>query len=164
MFASSYDDSPNTNEKDLMMVDPISTISGGMSIAKGTFDFLNFVRGITGSDVIAALFYAEGKRTDGSNKIEVEKLPSGSRADIWWYTVKEVPGYVFDRIPLTASCVMEEAGYITDEQNPNANRWRWRGFERRGDLYNGTNDPPNIKVSFIVVGYKPKALLKYFTS
>jgi hypothetical protein len=146
------------------MVDPISVISGGMSIAKGSYDFLNFIHGIKDTDVIAALFDEEGNRTDGSNKIEVEKLPSGNRPDIWWYSVKEIPGYVFDRIPLTASCVMEEAGCITGEQNPHADRWRWRGFERRGDLYNGTNDQPNIKVSFIVVGYKPKALLKYFTS
>jgi hypothetical protein len=146
------------------MVDPISVISGGMSIAKGSYDFLNFIRGIKDTDVIAALFDEEGNRTDGSDKIEIEKHPNGNRPDIWWYTVKEVPGYVFDRIPLTASCVMEEAGYISGDNNPHAAHWRWRGFERKNYLLNGTNDPPNIKVSFIVVGYKPKALLKYFTS
>jgi len=112
------------------MVDPISAISGGMSIAKGSYDFLNFIRGIKDTDVIAALFDEEGNRTDGSNKIEVEKLPSGNRPDIWWYSVNEIPGYVFDRIPLTASCVMEEAGCITGEQNPQRTfpncSWLWQ--------------------------------------
>lgn len=146
------------------MVDPISVISGGMTIAKGSYDFLNFIRGIKDTDVIAALFDQEGKRTDGSDKIEVLKIIDERRPDIWWYTVNEVSGYVFDRIPLTSSCVMEEAGYIFGEMNPHAALWRWRGFERMNSILNGTNDPPNIKVSFIVVGYKPKALLKYFTS
>ena len=144
------------------MVDPISAISGGMSIAKGTYDFLNFVRGIKGTDVIAALFDAEGRRTDGNDKIEVVKL-DGERADIWWYCVKEVPGYVFDRVPLTASCVQEMPARLTNEQNPRADYWRWYAMERIGTLVDGTS-PPNIKVSFIVVGYKPKALLNYFTS
>lgn len=144
------------------MFDPISAVSRGMSIAKGIYDFLNFVRGVAGSDIIAALFDEEGKRTDGSNKIEVERLP-GERPDIWWYRVKEVPNYVFDRIPLTASCVQEMPAKLSNEQNPHANIWRWYGMERIGTIVDGTS-PSNIKVSFIVMGYKPKALLKYFTS
>src|SRR5260370_31675148 len=101
------------------MFDQISAVSGGMSIAKGTYDFLNFVRGVAGSDIIAALFDEEGKRIDGSNRIEVERLP-GERPDIWWYRVKEVPNYVFDRIHLTASCVQEMPDKLSNETNPRA--------------------------------------------
>ena len=145
------------------MIDPISAISGGMSIAKGSYDFLNFVRGIKDTDVIAALFDQDGRLTDGNEKIDVEKILT-DRVDIWWYKVKEVPGYVFDRIPLTASCVQEMAGCIQGEANPRADYWRWYAPERQGVIIDGSSRPTNIKVSFIVVGYKPKALLKYFTS
>jgi hypothetical protein len=110
------------------------------------------------------LFDEEGKRTDGSNKIEVVRHNDPDRAGIWWYTVKEVPGYVFDRIPLTVSCVEEMPGRINGEQNPRAIIWRWYAPERQGVIIDGSSRPSNIKVSFIVVGYKPKALLRYFTS
>lgn len=146
------------------MTDPITLIGTGVSVASGAFEILNVARGLKGAGIISALFDEVGNRTDGSNKIEVLKVIEERRPDIWWYTVKEVHGYVFERIPLTSSCVLESAGRINNDMNPYAKCWRWHGVEDTRTLYNGTSSPPNIKVGFIVVGYKPKALLKHYSS
>lgn len=146
------------------MSDPISLIGTGVSVASGVFDILNVARTLKSAGIISALFDEEGNRTDGSDKVEVLKITDERRPDIWWFTVKEVPGYSFERIPLTPSCLLESAGNINHEMNPNAKYWRWHGPEDTRTLYNGTSSPPNIKVSFIVVGYKRKALMKHFSS
>jgi hypothetical protein len=159
--------------------DPLSTIgsdigilSSGLSIAQNTYGFLNFIRGVKGTDVIAALFDEQAHRTDGSNKIEVVTIPTPNNPKVWWYTIKELNGYVFDRVALTTSCVSEQAAPLILERDgdtiireqPCATHWRWYATPQAGAMFVGTGYHPNVLVKFIVVGYKPKALLKYFTS
>jgi len=139
-------------------------ISGGIAVAQGVLQFLGYIRGIRDSNVISALFRWDGTRIEGSEKIEIEKHPKEGQDNIWWFSVKEVPEYTFVRIPVIESCVQELAGLVGGEKNPDTRYWRWVAQERRGVIVDGQYEPPNLKVDFLVVGYRPKALIKHFSS
>lgn len=141
----------------------ITGLSGSISIVTNGLHLIEFMRGLTGTDIISALFDAEGKRTSGSELIEVVNIP-GHDDSVWWYAVKDVPDYIFIRMALIPSCVQEIAGRVAGEKNPNATYWRWIATERQGLIADDSQSPPNIRVSFIVIGYKPKALMKHFSS
>lgn len=146
-----------------MVTDPISAISGGVSIAQGLMQFVGYVRGIAGSNVISGYFKWDGTRIEGSDKIEVERHPSGNDEAVWWFSVKELSGYVFLRMPLIESCTHELVGLVEGEKNPDARYWRWVAQERQGVIVGGQKQPPNLKVEFVVIGYRPKALIKHFS-
>ena len=77
------------------MVDPVSAVSGGVTIAQGLWSFISWIRGVAGADVLSAYFRWDGSRILGSNRIEVEKhAPS---EEIWWYSVKDCEVFVFVR-------------------------------------------------------------------
>jgi hypothetical protein len=148
------------------MMEALSVLAGlsnSISIVTGGLHLLEFVRGITGSDIISALFDVDGKRTSGSEQIEVAKIP-GHDESIWWYAVKPVPDYIFTRMALIPSCVQEIAGRVAGEKNPDATYWRWIAMERQGMITDSSQSPPNIRVSFLIIGYKPQALIKHFSS
>jgi len=139
----------------------ISTITAGVGLAQATYKSFQFLKEVAGSDVISAYFWHHGERIEGSEKIEIEIHKDASNEAIWWYSVKPVDDYVFVRIPIIESCTHELVGTIAGEPNPNAMYWRWIAPVLPGRLYGGA-DPSNIKVDFLVFGYKPKALLKHF--
>jgi hypothetical protein len=118
---------------------------------------------MVGADVISALFAADGTRLDGTDLISVERHTVKGRDDVWWYSVHEVPEYTFVRFPVIESCLEELPGTVVGERNPDARYWRWIATLPRNVIV-GSGDAPNIKVHFIVVGYKPKALLKHFST
>ncbi len=141
------------------MID-ISTISVGLGIARSVYQALDFIRGIAGSAVIAAYFHHDGTRVHGSDKIEVEL--HRQKETEWWYLVKPLEDYVFVRVPAVESCAHEMAGHVTGEQVPDARYWRWVAPVLPGRIYGG--EAVNLKVDFLVFGYKPKALIKHFSS
>jgi hypothetical protein len=143
------------------MVD-ISSISGGLSIAKSVYQALDFIRGITGSRLIAAYFRHDGTRVHGSDKIEIELHRDENRQTVWWYSVKSLEDYVFVRVPVVESCAHELVGQEVGESIPDARYWRWVAPVLPGRLYGG--DAVNLKVDFLVFGYKPHALIKHFSS
>lgn len=144
-------------------LDVISDLSVNISTVTDGLRLLAFVRGITGSDIISALFDADGNRTDGSELIEVTNI-AGPDENVWWYVVKDVPDYTFTRIALIPSRVQEIAGCVAGEKNPNALYWRWIAMEPQGVLIDNGQNSPNIRVNFMIIGYKPKALMKHFSS
>lgn len=146
------------------MTDPISAISGGVGIAQGLLQFLGYVRGVAGSGVISAYFQCDGTRLHGSEKIVVEKHPAPDGDHVWWFSVKDESAYVFIRMPIIDSCAHELVGLVSGEKNPDSRYWRWVAQERQGVIVGGQHTPPNLKVDFIVVGYRPKALIKHFTT
>lgn len=87
-----------------------------------------------------------------------------SNVAVWWFSVKNVPDYVFVRIPLVESCAHELVGLVPGEKQPDALYWRWIAPVVPGRIYGGGQEPPNLKVDFMVFGYKPKALIKYFST
>ena len=139
---------------------------------KTIFQGLDFIRGIADSNIISAYFDWDGSRIEGSEKIVVVKQAEGSEDGeealendgIWWFYVEEAQEYAFVRIPLVESGIDELLASLAGETNPDARFWRWVARPRTGVLVGGQNDLPNVKVPFIVIGYKPKALLDYFKS
>ncbi len=81
---------------------------------------------------------------------------------MWWFSVKENPEYVFLRMPIIESCAHELVGRLKEEKNPDSRYWRWVAPVPPGAIVGG--DHPNLKANFIVVGYRPKALIKHFSS
>lgn len=146
------------------MIEPISAVSGGLSILQGVIQFAGYVRNIADTGVISAYFQWDGTRAEGNEKIFVERHPSDSSDAVWWFSVTEVPEYTFIRMPVIESCAHELVGQVSGEENPNARYWRWVAPVKQGTIRDGKYDPPNLKVDFIVVGYRPKALIKHFTS
>ncbi len=146
-------------------MDPItlSTVSSALAIARTAFGGLGYILGVKGAGVISAHFAADGQRIGCSDKIEVEKHETEDKG-AWWFSVKDVKDYTFVRIPLVDSCLDELAGMKQGEVNPDARYWRWTARPTTGVIVDGSRSAPNINVQFIVVGYKPKALLKHFAS
>lgn len=142
-------------------MDPISTIGGGIGIAQGVLQFLAYVRGIASAAIVSAFFTWDGTRTHG-DEIEVERHADEKDAAVWWYSVRDRDGYVFVRIPVVQSCAHELVGTLVGENNPDPRYWRWVAQERQGVIVGGGSVPPTLKVDFIVIGYKPKAIVEHF--
>jgi len=143
------------------MID-ISSISGGLSVAKSVYQALEFIRGIAGASVVAAYFRYDGTRVEGSDKVEIEIHRAENNETEWWYLVKPLEDYVFVRVPVVESCAHELIGHVVGEPIPDAKYWRWVAPVLPGRLYGG--EAVNLKVDFLVFGYKPKALIKHFAS
>ncbi|MBM3746130.1 MAG: hypothetical protein FJW34_10055 [Acidobacteria bacterium] len=143
------------------MID-ISSISGGLSVAKSVYQALEFIRGIAGASVVAAYFRYDGTRVEGSDKVETEIHRAENNETEWWYSVKPLEDYVFVRVPVVESCAHELIGHVVGEPIPDAKYWRWVAPVLPGRLYGG--EAVNLKVDFLVFGYKPKALIKHFAS
>ncbi len=142
------------------MPDPFSMSSGAISTVQGIWQFLSFIRTVTDSGVIAAYFGWDGTHLEGSEKIVVEKINDTSNSDQWWYFVKEELDYVYVRYPVVESCAHELVGQEVGHSNPNARFWRWVAPVEPGAIVGGNR--PNLEVNFVVVGYRPKALVAHF--
>lgn len=145
------------------MVDPISAISGSVAIGQNIFSFLGYIKNLATSDVISAYFRWDGTLAEGSGKIEIEKHTEEASPETWWYSVKPLSEYTFVRIPLTASGIQELLGLVSGEINHDSCYWRWVALPNPGVIVGGNYTPPNAKVDFIIIGYKPKAIIKHFS-
>ena len=143
----------------------LSTISGGVSLGKNLFEFLGQIKSIVGADVVSAYFKFDCTRVAGSEKIvvELQKPEDTDNVAVWFYYVKPVEDYVFIRYPIVESCAHELVATIVGEKQPNAEIWRWIAPVLPGRIYGGGEQPPNLRVDFLVFGYKPKALIKFFS-
>ncbi len=108
--------------------------------------------------VISAFFDWKGNRIEGSENIEAEihYFKDAPRDEAWFYSIKNYEDYVFLRIPVNPGSVVESP--VSDGKTPDANFFRYikspDGFVRNVGHW------PNVKVDFMVIGYKPKDLLK----
>jgi hypothetical protein len=139
----------------------IATISGGIQIGKSGWAFLEYLRSVAGADVISAYFRYDGTRVEGSDKVEVELHPVEGQPSVWWFSVKPFSDYTFVRESVNPSCAYEIVGQVVGEALPDSRYWRWVAPTLPGRIYGGS-EPPNLKVDFLVFGYRPKALLKHF--
>lgn len=146
------------------MPDPISLITGGISITQGVLQGLDFIKGIAGSNIISGYFRHDGTRIEGTKKVEILIHPSEENPSVWWYQVKPLEDYAFMRVPVVGSGVHELLGLVKGEDNPDADYWRWIATTRPGVIVGGQKDTPNAKVDFVVIGYRPKAIVKHFSS
>ena len=123
-----------------------------ISDAIAFYDLLT--RKINEHKIISALFDYDCKKIYGDDKIEIEKHPIDDK--VWFYSVKDIEDYIFIRIPTNAGCVIESLGTQSESENADSKYFRYIAVPD-GHIYGGTR--PNVKVSFMVVGYKPKDLL-----
>ena len=107
--------------------------------------------------VISALFQWNGTRIEGDERIIVEKIPVEGREDTWFYKIREIEGYVFVHMPVIPGSVYIDNAKVKGEKNPDAKLFRYVG-NIFSPVISGGN--PNVKVDFIVVGYKPRDLLR----
>ena len=137
------------------------------SAGKSIFETFRHIRGIAGAGVISAYFNWKGERIEGDSSVEVEVHPQRGKESVWWYSVKPVQDYVFDRMAVIQSGYDELLGTVVDDEdpevgkNPDSRYWRWVARPMTGVIVGGT--ATNAKIDFVVVGYKPKALLRYFS-
>ena len=78
--------------------------------------------------------------------------------------MKPIPDYTFVRIPVAGSGLQELLGHVAGESDPDYRYWRWVALPKPNVIVGGNYDPPNAKVDFMIVGYKPKAVIKHFSS
>jgi len=105
---------------------------------------------------ISALFDYDGILIEGDKRIIVEKIFVEDSKDKWFYRIKPLEDYVFIYMPLIPS-VQVDNGTVREEANPDANFFRFVG-NIFSSVISGGN--PNIKVNFLIMGYKPKDLLQ----
>ena len=144
------------------MTDPISIISGGITITETIFDKLNYIKNIAEANVISAYCKFDGNKVEGHDNINVELIKTET-PEVFWLTVNNIKDYAFVHIPINDSGVHELIGTIQSESYPDSNIWRWVAKPEPGVIVGGNYTPPNAKVDFIVVGYRPKALIKHFS-
>ena len=106
--------------------------------------------------VISALFDWKGQKIEGDERIAVERIIADGSENKWFYKIKELEEYVFIYMPVIPT-VYVDYGMKIGEQNPNAKFFRFVGNIFSSVISGGNS---NVKVDFIVVGYKPKDLLK----
>ncbi len=144
--------------------DDISLMTSAVSAVQKVITFARFLRDVGEAHVIAAHFNWAGERISGDDNIEIERHFVGEEEAIWWFSVTEIAGYTFVRAPVIESATVELVGTIKGEKNPDARFWRWMAPRVPGVIYGGQHDPPNLKVEFIVVGYRTEALIKHLAA
>lgn len=142
----------------------LGLVSSGVSLVQKAFALGKFLKEIGGTDVIAAHFDWAGKRISGDDNIEIERHFAGDDEAIWFFSVKEITGYTFVRAPVIESAAVELIGQEDNEKNPDARFWRWMAPRIQGVIYGGQHTPANVKVEFIVVGYRTAALIKHLAA
>lgn len=136
-------------------------IGSVLSTAKDLLGFIDEVQKFAGSRVISAYFKWDGTRLDGDEEIVAERHDGTGPAQ-WWFSIKDIADYVFVRFPVVGSCAHELVGTEKGTANPDSRYWRWIEPMPPGAIVGG--ERPNLKVNFVVIGYKPKALIKHFSS
>ena len=122
--------------------------------------FVEFLKTVVGSDVISTHFKWDCTRIEGSDRIRVEKhRPDPAKPEVWYYEVQGLDDYTFLRFPVIQSGVRELLGRQVSSKNAEARFWRWVPEVVPGVIY-GAHEPANALVDFIVIGYRPKALIK----
>ena len=86
---------------------------------------------------------------------------------VWWYHVRDLTGYTFLRFSVVDSGISELVATLIDDEDsnkswPDAMYWRWVTNGEPGRIYGGVS--PNVRVKFVVIGYRIDSLMQYFKS
>ena len=60
--------------------------------------------------ILGALFKWDGTRIEGDEQLSVQIHKAADNEKAWYYSVKDIPEYVFIRIPVNAGGVLENLG------------------------------------------------------
>lgn len=136
----------------------MSDVASGLSIGKDIFQFFGFLNSVAGADVISAYFRFDSTRIYGSERIVVQ-LNTTEIPEVFWLNVEPIDDYVFVRFPINDSGCEEIIGTVVGEKFADPNYWRWVQKARSGTIVGGGSNPANSKVDFVIVGYRPKAII-----
>lgn len=142
----------------------LDTTANIVSLAQAGFGFLDYVKQVAGTDVIAGLFKWDSTLVEGSEQIKLKIEYDGDDGAKWWYYVQPLEDYTFVRFPTINSGLFEQLGYAEGASNPEAIYWRWTAYPPPGVIVGGNSKFNNAKVDLVVIGYRPKALIKYFSN
>jgi hypothetical protein len=127
----------------------IETVAAGAALGGSIWSWVAGLRDLVGEKaILAALFDGGGVRIEGSDRLVVTKRPDVSgRDDRWWFSIVEVPGFLAIAIPVDPSIVTKygRAGDVKVFQF----------VEQRM----AAHDVPSHPGPFLVVAYRPKALV-----
>ncbi len=145
------------------MTDPISLGAASIAVAQGGVGFLEFLWSkAKEADVIAALFDHEGDRLAGDDRIVVHALPGEStdgKATLVWYQIVAIVGFEF--VPYATNPYLEtRLSNVTG--HPDRRVWRWVYPPHLGMAHGGRPDAETVDTNFIVIGYKPSAIVRHF--
>jgi hypothetical protein len=141
-------------------LDDIGLVGTGVSLVQQVYALGKFLKGVADTNVIAAHFDWDGTKITGDESLRVEQHHMNDEKSIWLFSVDDKPDYTFVRAPVIESAAIELIGTIEGENNPDAKIWRWIAPRTPGVIYGGQHEPVNLKVEFIIVGYRSAALIK----
>lgn len=133
-----------------------------VSLTKDGFQLLEFLRGVAEADIISGFYKWDGTLIHGEDKIPLQVAYEGQDGKVWWYYTNSLEDYTFIHFPVIPS-VHELIGRRESDAVADAGIWRWVAPSKPGVIVGGNSAFNNVKVDFIVAGYRPKALVKYFS-
>lgn len=143
----------------------IETIGAGIGAAGTLLGWLRDLRGLVSpDDMIAAQFDAEGNRKGGNESIKLHKVPVPNEPKVWFFMAVRVEGFHFVPVALVPEADIEY-GMVEGQTQKDGTVWRWTAPLKQGMIHGlaeGRRHLDNFAVPFIVVGYRPKALLAAF--
>jgi hypothetical protein len=142
----------------------LSNISAGFSAAQGLMQMLVAIRNVRDTNVISALFDAHGIRTDGNKGVSVTVHPVTDDETRWLFEVDSIDGYTFMRLPLAGSAAFEDIGTLGGAHDPDARYFRWVAPMPESSLDYSGKSGPDLLTQLVIVGYRTKALLGYFST
>jgi len=106
--------------------------------------------------IISAIFNSDAKRIEGDDNIMVDKILTKNTKQ-WFHRVKPFEDYVFIYMPTIPGAVYIDHATKEGEVNQNAEYFRFVNNPLSTFQSGGA---PNVIVNFIIVGYRPKDILK----
>ena len=143
------------------MTDPLSVAAAGVTVAQSSIGLLDFLWGrVKEADVIAALFDPAATRITGDGRISVQIVSAREQDSVnVWYAIEDVPEFEF--VPYATNPYLEIRVANVVEQ-PHRRIWRWVYPPHLGTAHGGRPGAPTEETNFIVLGYKPSAIVRHF--
>lgn len=104
--------------------------------------------------IMSGLFDWDGTRIAGDSRLKINVHPFGEEGVIWYYSVEPVEDFEFVRIPVSAGGLIEDLRREPTEKNTTTEYFRYIRAVVSTDA-----DRWNVKVRFMVIGYRPEDLL-----
>lgn len=119
------------------------------------YNFLD--KKLANASILKAMFLWDGSRKSGNTEINIRVHGNPSTDHTWFYEVTPYNDFVFVPFPVNPS-VNIDFGKANTENVPNANFFRYVSSPIAKYASGGED---NVKVNFVVFGYKPDDLLSH---
>jgi hypothetical protein len=147
------------------MTDPLSGVAAAAAVGRAGLGTLGFLWDkVREADVIAREFDPDARPFDGGDeRITVVRMADAADDTHWWYRVVLVRAFEF--VPYATNPYYEiRFGSVPGEQRARDRLvFRWVLPPPVGYVFNSGSDPANVETNFVVVGYRPAAVVRHFT-